>query len=77
MTGDEVVIYYTLQDGYISLSAMCDRYTIKQPGVAPLPSAYVFPSKYLSEYQKYDDENVKKMFKALEMKNGFLLYNHL
>lgn len=72
MTGDEVVIYYTLQDGYISLSAMCDRYTIKQPGVAPLPSAYVFPSKYLSEYQKYDDENVKKMFKALEMKNGFL-----
>lgn len=72
MTGDEVVIYYTLQDGYISLSAMCDRYTIKQPGVAPLPSAYVFPSKHLKEYQKYDDENVKKMFSDLKMKNGFL-----
>lgn len=72
MTGDEAVIYYTLQDGYISLSAMCDRYTIKQPGVSPLPSAYVFPSKHLKEYQKYDDENVKKMFSDLKMKNGFL-----
>lgn len=72
MTGDEVVIYYTLQDGYISLSAMCDRYTIKQQGVAPLPSAYIFPSKYLSEYKKYDDGNVKNMFKSLDMKNGFL-----
>ena len=72
MKGEEVVIYYTLQDGYISLSAMCDRYTIKQPGVAPLPSAYIFPSKHLKEYQKYDDKNVKEMFKSLNMKNGFL-----
>lgn len=72
MTGKEVVIYYTLQDGYISLSAMCDRYTYKQPGVAPLPTAYIFPSKHLETFQKYDDENVKRMFKSLDMKNGFL-----
>jgi biotin carboxylase len=72
LTGDEVVIYYTLQDGYISLSAMCDRYTLKQEGVAPLPSAYIFPSKYLPSYQAYDDYNVRKMFKSLGMKNGFL-----
>lgn len=72
MTGKEVVIYYTLQDGYISLSAMCDRYTFKQNGVAPLPTAYIFPSKHLKTYQKYDDENVKNMFKSLGMKNGFL-----
>lgn len=72
MTGDEVVIYYTLQDGYISLSAMCDRYTLKQPGVAPLPTVYMYPSKYLSDFQKYDDPNVRRMFEGLGMKNGFL-----
>lgn len=72
MTGKEVVIYYTLQDGYISLSAMCDRYTYKQPGVAPLPSAYIFPSKHLETFQKFDDDNVRRMFSSLGMKNGFL-----
>lgn len=72
MTGEEVVIYYTLQDGYISLSAMCDRYTVKQMGVAHLPSAYIFPSKYLKNYMEYDDGNVKRMFKGLGMKNGLL-----
>lgn len=72
MTGDEVVIYYTLQDGYISLSSMCDRYTLKQEGVAPLPTAYVYPSKYLETFQKYDDANIRRMFEHLGMKNGFL-----
>ena len=72
MTGDEVVIYYTLQDGYISLSSMCDRYTLKQEGVAPLPTAYIYPSKYLETFQKYDDANIRRMFEHLGMKNGFL-----
>lgn len=72
MTGEEVVIYYTIQDSYVSLSAMCDRYTFMQEGVAPLPSAYIFPSKYLSEYKKYDNENVIKMFEGIGLKNGFL-----
>ena len=72
MTGDEVVIYYTLQDGFISLSSMCDRYTLRQEGVAPLPTVYVYPSKYLENFQKFDDANVRRMFESLGMKDGFL-----
>lgn len=72
MTGEEVVIYYTLQDGYISLSAMCDRHTLKQTGVAPLPTAYIFPSKHLEKFQEFDDANVRKMFESIGMRDGFL-----
>lgn len=72
MTGDEVVIYYTIQDGYVSLSAMCDRHTLRQEGVAPLPTAYIYPSKFLEDFQKYDDTNVRRMFKSLNIQNGFL-----
>lgn len=73
MTGDEVVIYYTIQDGYVSLSAMCDRYTNKeQPGVAQIPTAYIYPSKYLELYQDTLDKDVKKMFKAIGLENGVL-----
>lgn len=73
MTSEEVVIYYTIQDGTISLSGMCDRYTNKeQPGFAQLPTAYIFPSKYLGSFQKTDDENVKNMLKSICIKNGVL-----
>jgi len=72
MTGDEVVLYYTLQDGYISLSAMCDRYTLKQNGVAALPTVYYYPSKYLENFMRYDDANIRRMFESLGMKDGFL-----
>lgn len=73
MTGDEVVMYYTIQDGYVSLSAMCDRYTTKeQTGLAQLPTAYIFPSKYLERFQSIDDENIRKMFRSIGMKNGVI-----
>lgn len=73
MAGDEVVMYYTIQDGYISLSAMCDRFTNKnQLGVAQIPTAYIFPSKYLKSFQKKDNNNIKNMISSLGIKNGVL-----
>lgn len=73
MTGDEVIVYYAFQDGKPFLVSMCDRYTNKdQKGVAQLPTSYIFPSKYLKEYQKTYDEIVKKMFVSLNIKNGFM-----
>ncbi len=73
MTGDEVVIYYAFQDGEPTLLTMCDRYTNKeQHGVAQLPTAYIFPSKHLDKYAKEIDERVKKMFRKLNIKNGFM-----
>ena len=71
MTGEEIVIYYAFQDGEISLSAICDRYTDKtQKGLAQLPTSYIFPSKYTDLYIKDVDNKVKEMFKALNIQNG-------
>ena len=71
MTGEEVVIYYSIQDGNSVLTAMCDRYTNKeQEGVAQLPVAYIYPSRYLKRYMCTTDEKVQAMFRGLGLKNG-------
>ncbi len=71
MTGEEVIVYYTFQNGTPILTAMCDRYTNKeQIGVAQLPTSYIFPSKHLGKYMREVDEKVKNMFKALGVQHG-------
>jgi hypothetical protein len=73
MSGTEAVLYYTIQDGYVSLSAMCDRYTnTEQIGLAPLPTAYIFPSRHLNTYLELDHKNVQKMYQSIGLKNGFI-----
>ena len=73
MTGREVVIYYVIQDGEASLVAMCDRYTNKeQPGVAQLPTAYIYPSRFLAKYQSEVDVKVKKMLRGIGVENGVM-----
>lgn len=72
ITGDEITVYYTAQDGYISLSAMSDKCQLKQPNLASLPYLLFFPSKHLSQFQKNDDEKIRNMLKHIGVKNGFL-----
>ena len=73
MGSEEVMIYYTIQDGYVSLSAMSDRYTNKeQKGVASIPTAYIFPSKHLTSFQNTDHQKAVNLFKTMNIKNGVL-----
>lgn len=73
MTGEEVVIYYVIQDGEPFLVGMCDRYTNKeQKGVAQLPTSYIFPSKHLAQYIDEADEKVCNMLKGMGLTNGVL-----
>lgn len=73
MTGDEVVIYYVIQDGNPFLVGMCDRYTNKeQKGVAQLPTSYIFPSRYLKNYEKTVDDRICNMLKGMKITNGVL-----
>ena len=73
MTCGEVVVYYTFQDGEPILTAMCDRYTNKeQDGVAQLPTAYIYPSRFEETYRKNVDEKVKRMFRAMGVSNGVM-----
>jgi len=71
MTGDEVVIYYTFQNGEVIFNSMCDRYTDKdQAGVAQLPTSYIYPSRYIHDYEKTINDKVIQMFKSFGLKNG-------
>lgn len=68
---DDVYLYFTVQDGYVSLSAMADRLlNDEQDGYAPQPVGYFFPSKYLDVYYKEDHLKVQKMMTALGIKDG-------
>jgi len=73
INGDEVCIYYTIQDGYISLSAMCDRYFIRQSeSIMPLSNIRIFPSRYLDTFIKNNNKIFQEMFSNLNIKNGLL-----
>lgn len=73
MTGEEVVIYYIIQNGEPFLAGMCDRYTNKeQYGVAQLPTAYIFPSVHLRRYLEQTDEKVRRMLRDVGVQNGTL-----
>jgi len=73
MTNEQVLMYYTIQDGYVSLSAMCDRYTNKeQRGFASIPTAYIFPSKYLADFKNVDHQKVINLIQSMNIKNGVL-----
>lgn len=71
MTGDEVVLYYYFQDGNPVFIGMCDRYVnADQEGVAQLPTAYIFPSRYTKAHIENTDAKLKEMFKGIKMQNG-------
>lgn len=68
-----VEMYYTIQNGNITLSAMTDRYVYHQSrNLPPLPIATLFPSKHLNYYCKTIDKNVRKMIKGLDIRNGVI-----
>lgn len=68
---DDVYLYFTVQDGYVSLSAMADRLlNDEQYGCAPQPVGYFFPSKYLDVYYEKVHLKVQNMMAALGIKNG-------
>jgi hypothetical protein len=64
-------VYYTMQDGRLSLSAMCDRYLTYELGnLAPLPIGYIYPSRHLDVYIKNVNSNVINMYKSIGANNG-------
>ncbi|NLZ70494.1 MAG: ATP-grasp domain-containing protein [Clostridiaceae bacterium] len=69
--GDDIYMYYTVQNGYLSLSAMADRLSSdSQYGKAPLPIVYFFPSKYTQLCLTTLVPKLQAMISDLEIKNG-------
>lgn len=79
--GDEFSVHYTIVNGESYLSSMDNRYPIKinNGNVTSIPIARIYPSRFLQEYVKQVDSNMKELCNSLKLKTGVLfiqgLYN--
>ena len=74
MDGREVTVFWTFQDGNYYLSALANRHVKHNQGkdVIPLPVGYTFPSVFLPKYRAEVEENCKRMFQHLGIKDGMM-----
>ena len=74
MGGREVTVFWTFQDGNYYLSAFANRHVKNNQGddVIPLPVGYTFPSVFLPKYRVEVEDNCKRMFRYLGLKNGMM-----
>lgn len=72
MDCDDVSFEYKIQDGEITLTAICDRYIYKTPNEGSITSKLIYPSKYTDTYLADVDKRVRKMFEAEGLRNGVL-----
>jgi hypothetical protein len=70
---EDMLVYYTISDGNIYLSAAADRYTNKNQGVgSPVCIGSVYPSKYLSDYLDLVNPKMINLIKRTQILNGVL-----
>lgn len=72
MDCDDVSFEYTIQDGEVMLSAICDRYIYKTKEAGSVTSMLIYPSKHISSFLSDTDIKVRRMFKEEGLKNGVL-----
>lgn len=71
LTGVNVNLFFTVQKGEFSLSAITDKYTRKVDKNLPSqPVCHVFPSKYIDLYYEKLHEKLIEMFRYLNIENG-------
>ncbi|MBX0314608.1 hypothetical protein [Planococcus glaciei] len=72
------MMYYTVQNGEVYLSAVTDRHVHKQAKEhPPLPIAVAFPSRHKELYLEKVDPQVREMIRAMNINNGVLLIQAL
>ena len=74
MEGGEVTVFWTFQNGEYYLSALGNRHVkqIQGEDIIPLPVGYTFPSVFLPRYRAEIEENCKRMFRYLGIKDGMM-----
>lgn len=71
--GDYIVVCFTVQNGYVSLSAMADKSVLieeEADGFVKLPTAYFLPSKYLKRFYNNYFNKFRNLIRDLNMTNG-------
>lgn len=75
LTADEIMVYFTVCNGEVILSAMCDRLMKRfDDRITQLPVAYYYPSKYLEIFTKYNFEKFKRLLHDLKIQNGLIAF---
>lgn len=75
ITADEIMVYYTVHNGYCTLSAMCDRIMQRfDSKITQLPIGYYYPSKHLSSFRHNCDAKFQKLIKNLGINNGLIAF---
>lgn len=73
-----VQMFYTIQNGDIILTAVCDRYVHKHSKEhPPLPTAMVFPSRHQEEFIDTLDGNIRDMIRGIGIENGTVFIQSL
>lgn len=73
LEGREVTVFWLFQEGRYYLTAIGNRHVkLNQDGVIPLPVGYTFPSSVIPEYIKNIENNCKRMFEKIGLKNGMM-----
>ncbi len=74
MSGREVTVFWTFQNGEYYLSALGNRHVKQNQGddVIPLPVGYTFPSVFLPKYRAEVEDRCKQMFRHLAIKDGMM-----
>ena len=74
MEGREVTVFWIFQNGKYYLSALGNRHVKQNQGddVIPLPVGYTFPSIFLQKYRAEVEENCKRAFRHLGIKDGMM-----
>lgn len=71
--GDYVALCFTIQEGYLTLSAMADKPVVDEEysnGLVRLPEGYILPSKYLDLYYEKLHAKFQSLVTDLGLKNG-------
>lgn len=75
LSTDEIMVYFTIHNGQIELSTMCDRHMQHfDSKITQLPIGYVFPSKHLNVFIEHNYEKYIDLIKHLNIKNGLLAF---
>lgn len=72
------MMYYTVQNGEVFLSAVTDRHVHQQfKDLPPLPIAVAFPSMHKELYLEKVDPQIRAMLKGMNIENGVLMIQAL
>lgn len=75
IVADETMVYFTVHDGIVDVSAMCDRYMhYFETGVTQLPVGYYYPSKHLKVFLENNYNKFKRLIKNLGIQNGLIAF---